>query len=158
MLCQFQVYSKVVRFYIYMYLFFFKFFSHLGYYRILSRVPCAIQQVLVGYLFEIQQCVHVNPNLPISPYLPPFPLVTMNSLSKSGLGSICQIIHLIVYLFTQFLLFSKILEKRFSLVFLSFKLIYAYSRKWAAGRARVCCEDNGYYLMHFPQFVLSICI
>ena len=38
MLCQFQVYSKVTHFYIYIYLFFFKFFSHLGYYRILSRV------------------------------------------------------------------------------------------------------------------------
>ena len=32
-------------------LFFSKFFSHLVYSRILSRVPCAIQQVLVGYLF-----------------------------------------------------------------------------------------------------------
>ena len=51
MLCQFQVYSKVIHFYIYMYLFFFKFFSHLGYCRILSRVPCATQQVLVGYQF-----------------------------------------------------------------------------------------------------------
>ena len=29
--------------YIYMYLFFFKFFSHLGYYRILSSVPCVLQ-------------------------------------------------------------------------------------------------------------------
>ena len=47
---QFQVYSKVIQLYIYMYPFFFKFFSHLDYYRVLSRVPCAIQQVLVGYL------------------------------------------------------------------------------------------------------------
>ena len=46
---QFQVYSKVIQLYIYMYSFFFKFFSHLGYYRILSEVSCAIQQVLVGY-------------------------------------------------------------------------------------------------------------
>ena len=37
--------------YIYMYLLVFKFFSHLAYYRVLSRVPCAIQWVLVGYLF-----------------------------------------------------------------------------------------------------------
>ena len=43
MLCEFQVYSKAIQLYTYMYLFFFKFFSHLGYYRILSRVPCAIQ-------------------------------------------------------------------------------------------------------------------
>ena len=26
-------------------------FSHLGYYSVVSRVPCAIQEVLVGYLF-----------------------------------------------------------------------------------------------------------
>ena len=32
---------------------FFRFFSFIGYYKILSRVPCAIQQVLLGYLFYI---------------------------------------------------------------------------------------------------------
>ena len=47
----FQVYSKVIQLYIYMYLLFFKFFSHLGCYIILSRVPCAIQEVLISYLF-----------------------------------------------------------------------------------------------------------
>ena len=45
------MYSKGIELYISMYLFFFKFFFHLGYYRILHRVPCAIQWVLVGYLF-----------------------------------------------------------------------------------------------------------
>ena len=49
--CQFQVNSKVVQLYLPMYIFFFKFFSYLGYYRVLSRVHCAIQYVLVGYLF-----------------------------------------------------------------------------------------------------------
>ena len=34
----FQVYSKVIQLYIYMYLFFFKFFSHLGYCRILAEL------------------------------------------------------------------------------------------------------------------------
>ena len=33
--------------------FFFRFFSHIGHYRILSSVPCAVQEVLVGYLFYI---------------------------------------------------------------------------------------------------------
>ena len=42
--------SDSVIYYIYIYLFFSKFFSHLGCYRILNRVPCAIQSVLVGYL------------------------------------------------------------------------------------------------------------
>ena len=50
MLCQFQVYNKVIQLYISMYLVF-KFFPHLGYYRILSRVPYALQQAFIGYLF-----------------------------------------------------------------------------------------------------------
>ena len=33
--------------------YFFKFFSIIAYYRILSRVPCIIHRVLVGYLFHI---------------------------------------------------------------------------------------------------------
>ena len=41
--------------------------SHIGHYQILSRVPWAIQQVLVRYLFYIECCVYVNPNLPICP-------------------------------------------------------------------------------------------
>ena len=35
------------------YIFLFRFFSLIGYYKILSIVPCAIQQVLVGYLLYI---------------------------------------------------------------------------------------------------------
>ena len=34
-------------------IFFFRFFSHVGYYRILSIVPCAVQQVLIVYLFYL---------------------------------------------------------------------------------------------------------
>ena len=34
-----------------MYLFFFKLFSHIGYYNILSRVLPAIQKIFVDYLF-----------------------------------------------------------------------------------------------------------
>ena len=70
MLCQFQVYSKVIQLYIYICSFFFRFFTHIGYYRVLSRVPCAVQQVLAGYLFYIWQCVWVNPKLLIYPPAP----------------------------------------------------------------------------------------
>ena len=35
----FQVYSKVIHLYIYMYLFFFELFSHLGYYRTSCSIP-----------------------------------------------------------------------------------------------------------------------
>ena len=57
---------------LYTYLFFFRFFSHTGYHRILSRLPCAIQQILVGYLSYIQKYVYVNPKLLISlsPHFP----------------------------------------------------------------------------------------
>ena len=63
--CQFLLYSKVNQLYIYLSLLFFRFFSHIGHYRVLRRVPYAIQQVLISYLFYIQQCAYVNPNLTI---------------------------------------------------------------------------------------------
>ena len=44
------------------YLFVFRFFSHIDYNRVLSRVPGAIQSVLVGYL-----SLYVDPNLIYSP-------------------------------------------------------------------------------------------
>ena len=49
--------------------------SHSGPRRALNRVPCAAQQVLIIYLFYIQdqQCTCVNPKLPVSPTLPFIP-------------------------------------------------------------------------------------
>ena len=47
MLCSFQVYSKVIQLCINIYPSFFRFFSHIGYYRILIRVPCAISRSLL---------------------------------------------------------------------------------------------------------------
>ena len=37
--------------YVYIYLFFFRFFSHKAYYRVLSRIPCAIELVFADYLY-----------------------------------------------------------------------------------------------------------
>ena len=70
MLCSFQVYSKVIPFYIYMYLLFFKFFPHLGYYRQLSRVPCAIQDRSFIY-FKYSSVYTSTPN---SQSIPPLTL------------------------------------------------------------------------------------
>ena len=67
MLSQVQVYRKVNQLYIYIYPLFFRFFSHIGHYSILSRVPCVTQYVLISYQFYILQCVYVN--LPIYPSL-----------------------------------------------------------------------------------------
>ena len=63
---------------------FFRFFSHIDHYRVLSRVPCAIQQVLISYLFYIQQCVYVNPNLTVYPS-PPNQLFSMLFLKQAFL-------------------------------------------------------------------------
>ena len=71
MLCSFLLYSRLSQLHIYIYPLFFRFFSHIGHYRVLSRVPCAIQQVLVSYLFYVKQCVYVSPDLPIYPSPPP---------------------------------------------------------------------------------------
>ena len=65
MLCQFQMCSRVIRLYIFTYLFFFKFFPHLDYYR--SRVPCAIQQVLVSYVLHISVCTYQTQTSSLSP-------------------------------------------------------------------------------------------
>ena len=63
-----------------MYLYFFKFFSHLDYYRVLSNLPYAIQQVLVG-CFKYS---HVYKSIPKSQLIPPhYPasLVILSSFS-----------------------------------------------------------------------------
>lgn len=76
-LCQFQVYSTVIL----LYIFFFRFFSFIGYYKILNIVPCAVEKVLVGYLFYMQQCVYINPNFLIySSFTPGIKSVTSCSI------------------------------------------------------------------------------
>ena len=47
-------------------------FSHIGHYVVLSRVPCAIQEILVSCVFYTYRRVYVNPNFPIYPP-PPTP-------------------------------------------------------------------------------------
>ena len=69
------MYSKVDQSYIYIYIYplFFRFFSRMDHYRVLSRVPCAIQVVLISYLLYIYVCIckSQSPNLfPLSPVVP----------------------------------------------------------------------------------------
>ena len=47
----FQVYSKGIHLHMYIYPFFFRLFSHIDYYRILSRVSCATPWVLIAIYF-----------------------------------------------------------------------------------------------------------
>ena len=77
MLCQFLLYSKVNQFYVYIYPVFLRFPSRLGHHRALSRVPRAIEQVLMSYLLYTQECIYVNPNLQVHPTLPLAPLIEM---------------------------------------------------------------------------------
>ena len=83
MLCQFQVFSKVIQLYIYICTFFSRFFTHMGYQRILSRVACAEQSVLVGYMFCMQSCVCINLELLICSSHPDFPFGTISLFLKS---------------------------------------------------------------------------
>ena len=56
----------------------FRFFPHIDHCRVSSRVPCAIQEVLISYLF-IHSNVYMS--VPSSPFIPPqplSPLVTIN--------------------------------------------------------------------------------
>ena len=73
MLCQSLLYSEMNQLYVYTYPLFFGFPFHLGHPRALSRVPCAIQQVLISYLFytQYQQCVYVDPSLCPFYHIPP---------------------------------------------------------------------------------------
>ena len=66
-MCQFLQSSKVNQFYAYVYPLFLGFPCHSGHRRALTRVPCAIPQVLTGYLFYMQQCKYVTLNLPTHP-------------------------------------------------------------------------------------------
>ena len=72
MVCQFLLFSKVNQLQVYIHPLSFVFPFHLGHHRALSSIPWAIQQVPISYLFytQYQQCIHVNPNLPIHPPTP----------------------------------------------------------------------------------------
>ena len=91
--------NKVNQLYIFVYPLFYRLFSHIGHYKVLSRLPRAIQQVLVSYLFYIQWCVYVCPNLPIYPS-PSYPLlaICVHSISATLL-LFCKQAHLYLFLF-----------------------------------------------------------
>ena len=63
------MYSKVIQLYIYLYLFFLKWFPPLYHYRILSRAPCS----LIGYLFKYTSVYTSVLNSQSVPLLSPSP-------------------------------------------------------------------------------------
>ena len=68
----------------YMYLFFFKLFSHLGYYRVSSRVPCAIYSRFFLVIYFKYSSVYIS--IPNSQSTPPadFRWTIQGSLSGKG--------------------------------------------------------------------------
>ena len=100
-LYQFQVYSRVIQLHTHRYthMLFFRFFSIIDYYKILSIVPCAIQLILVIHLSYIQQCIYGNLIFLIYPCLPLFPLVIVSLSSRSvSLFLFCKEVHLFYFL------------------------------------------------------------
>ena len=92
--------------YVYIYPLLFGFPSHLGHHRALSRVPCAIQYVLISYLFYTQQCIYVSPNIPTHRTLFP-PLVSICLFATSvSLFLLCKQVHL--YHFSRFHIYAVI--------------------------------------------------
>ena len=66
--------------YIYMYVFFLKFFSSLGCYRLLSKAPCSIQRVLLIICFKNSNVFMLISN---SFSVRPHPQLTVSLFSKS---------------------------------------------------------------------------
>ena len=48
--------QSVIQLYVYIYSFFFRFFSHVGYHRILSRVPCVVGPCWLSVVYS-SMCV-----------------------------------------------------------------------------------------------------
>lgn len=72
-LCQFLLSSKINQLCMYIHSFLWGLPSCSGYHSALSRVLCARQYVRISYLFytKCQQCMCVNPSLPVPPIFPP---------------------------------------------------------------------------------------
>ena len=73
---RFQVYSTVIHLYVYIYPLFFRFFSIVGYYGILSRVPCVYSRSLL-IIYFIYSSVSMS-NL-ISQFIPPSPCPSVST-------------------------------------------------------------------------------
>lgn len=74
-----SVYSKVIGLCVYTHPFFFRFFSHGGHQRVLSRAPCAAEPVPVGHPSRIPRCACANPQVPVHP---PRRQVFLNAVRK----------------------------------------------------------------------------
>ena len=95
-------------------LLFFGFPSHLSHYRALSRVPRALQQVLISYLFYTHNRVYISISISqfSPPFCPPFGVHTFVLLHLS-LFLLCRQVHL--YHFSTFHIHEFIYDPCFPL-------------------------------------------
>ena len=94
---------------------FFRLSSHIGHYRLLSRVPCAISRFVLAIYF-IYSSVYMS--IPISQFIPPplSPLVTISLFSTS----------VTLFLFCKFIcnIFLDSTYKRYHMIFIFLCLTY----------------------------------
>ena len=81
----FHVYIKVNPLYLYPH--YFRFFPLVSHYRVLTRIACAIGQILISYLYS---GVYVNPHLPVytSPPSPGYHSLCSKSVTHSTYFSV----------------------------------------------------------------------
>ena len=82
MLCLLQVYSQVNQLYIYIYSFFFRFFSQIVHYRVLSNFPVLVSRFLLPINF-VYNSAYTNPNLLFYPFRQSFPFGNHKFVLKS---------------------------------------------------------------------------
>ena len=75
--------AKLVQLYLYMYLLFLKFASHLGYYGVLSRVPWLYSRSFLFVCFKYSSAYRLIPNSQLVPPSSSPRLVATSSFSKS---------------------------------------------------------------------------
>ena len=163
MLYQFVMYCKVNRLYIciHIYSLFFGFPFHLGHHRAVNRVPCAIQQVLISYLFSTQQCVYANSNLlfyatPLPPTSPP-PVSTHLSCMSVSLFLLCKQVHL--HHFSRFHIYALIYSICFSYFYLTslckLLCLYEYQRITSLLISHLACKKLRSHHYTTRNFVFS---
>ena len=109
--------AKVVQLYSYMYLLFFKLVSHLGYYRVLSRIPWLYSRSFLFICFNYSSVYRLIPDSQLVPPPPSPPLVTISSFSKSV--SLLLFVNMLVYI-----IFLDSIYKEYHMIFVFLCLTY----------------------------------